>query len=209
MAAPRPGGGGCRVSAAAPGIGRGLATTLLPWLLLPVVVLAGLATFGGSDGFVALTMTGLAVGSAYFLMASGLTLIFGLTGNIDFGHGAFVALGAFVAAAVLAMAPGLLAAPDPLYSLALLGAALLAAIAATALAGWLWQRIGARQAGATLPRLVILGLGGLIVAEQLIAATWGGGPMAVAPPEALRGAVALPGARLRAIDLSVVAAGLG
>ena len=36
-----------------------------------------------------------------FIMASGLTLVFGLMDVLNFGHGAFISVGAFVAASVL------------------------------------------------------------------------------------------------------------
>ena len=48
-----------------------------------------------------LTVAGLAMGMMIFTMASGLTLVFGLMDVLNFGHGAFIALGAYVATLVL------------------------------------------------------------------------------------------------------------
>ena len=43
-----------------------------------------------------LTVTGLGLGALYFLVASGLSLIYGLMGVLNFAHGSFLTLGAFI-----------------------------------------------------------------------------------------------------------------
>jgi branched-chain amino acid transport system permease protein len=45
--------------------------------------------------FVLLTITGLGLGAMYFLVASGLSLIYGLMGVLNFAHGSFLAVGAY------------------------------------------------------------------------------------------------------------------
>ena len=45
--------------------------------------------------FVLLTITGLGLGAMYFLIASGLSLIYGLMGVLNFAHGAFITVGAY------------------------------------------------------------------------------------------------------------------
>ena len=47
--------------------------------------------------FVLLTITGLGLGALYFLVASGLSLIYGLMGVLNFAHGAFITFGAYAA----------------------------------------------------------------------------------------------------------------
>lgn len=47
--------------------------------------------------FVLLTITGLGLGAMYFLVASGLSLIYGLMGVLNFAHGAFITFGAYSA----------------------------------------------------------------------------------------------------------------
>ena len=42
-----------------------------------------------------LSITGIALGALYFLIASGLSLIYGLMGVLNFAHGAFLSIGAF------------------------------------------------------------------------------------------------------------------
>ena len=45
--------------------------------------------------FLLLTITGLGLGAMYFLIASGLSLIYGLMGVLNFAHGAFISVGAY------------------------------------------------------------------------------------------------------------------
>jgi branched-chain amino acid transport system permease protein len=47
------------------------------------------------DTFVLLTVTGLALGAMYFFIASGLSLIYGLMGVLNFAHGAFITVGTY------------------------------------------------------------------------------------------------------------------
>ena len=81
----------------ADGIGRFGGVNLLP------VALAALAfvLIGAPSSWVTLTVAGLAMGLMVFLMASGLSLVFGLMDVLNFGHSAFISFGAFVAASVL------------------------------------------------------------------------------------------------------------
>lgn len=50
--------------------------------------------------FLAITVSGLALGAVYFLVASGLSLIYGLMDVLNFAHGAFLTLGAYAGWAV-------------------------------------------------------------------------------------------------------------
>src|SRR2546427_321383 len=72
---------------------------------VPVFVLVALALaalpFIRPSTWVTLTVAGLAMGMIVFIIASGLTLVFGLMDVLNFGHGVFIALGAFVATSVL------------------------------------------------------------------------------------------------------------
>jgi branched-chain amino acid transport system permease protein len=45
--------------------------------------------------FILLTITGFGLGAMYFLVASGLSLIYGLMGVLNFAHGSFLAVGAY------------------------------------------------------------------------------------------------------------------
>jgi branched-chain amino acid transport system permease protein len=52
------------------------------------------------NAFVAVGVSGLALGAVYFLIASGLSLIYGLMDVLNFAHGAFLTLGAYAGWAV-------------------------------------------------------------------------------------------------------------
>ena len=70
-------------------------------LLVPALMLAALPLVGNLPAWVTLTVAGLAMGMIIFVIASGLTLVFGLMDVLKFGHGAVIATGAYVAAAVM------------------------------------------------------------------------------------------------------------
>lgn len=57
--------------------------------------------------FIAQLLTGLANAGALFMVASGLSLIFGVTRIVNFAHGSFYMLGAFVGYSLLQILPGM------------------------------------------------------------------------------------------------------
>src|ERR671923_3002182 len=72
----------------------------LPLVLVPAIALATLPFVSGST-WLTLTVAGLAMGMMIFIMASGLTLVFGLMDVMNFAHGAFISVGAYAGASVL------------------------------------------------------------------------------------------------------------
>src|SRR5438046_9149319 len=83
----------------------------LPLALVPVLALLAWPLIGSSPTWVTLTVAGLAMGMIVFIIASGLTLVFGLMDVLNFGHGVFIAFGAFIATSVLGAMHGYTAAP--------------------------------------------------------------------------------------------------
>ena len=75
---------------------------LAPILLPIALALALIPLVGSPSTWLTLTAASLAMGMMIFIMASGLTLVFGLMDVLNFGHGAFIAVGAYVATLVLA-----------------------------------------------------------------------------------------------------------
>src|ERR1035437_707246 len=73
----------------------------LPLLLLPLLALVGLAIVRDLSTWTTLTIAGVGMGFIFFLAASGLTVVFGLMGVMNFAHGIFVTLGAVVGGMVL------------------------------------------------------------------------------------------------------------
>src|SRR5207248_5361925 len=107
-----------------------------PLVLLPLLALAALPLIGSVSTWTTLTAAGLAMGMIIFIIASGLTLVFGLMDVLNFGHGAFISVGAYVAAILLVPLSSLLQADSlPLNIMALL-ALIALAMAATGLLGW-------------------------------------------------------------------------
>jgi branched-chain amino acid transport system permease protein len=74
----------------------------LPLALVPLLALLALPLIGSPSTWLTLTVAGLAMGMMIFVTASGLTLVFGLMDVLNFGHGVFIAFGAYVATTVFA-----------------------------------------------------------------------------------------------------------
>jgi len=177
-----------------------------PRLILPLLLLAGLLAMNFTT-WLTLSVAGVAMGMMLFLMASGLTLIFGLMDVITFAHGAFVSLGAYVATDVVARMPELVASGSWPASLSVLAAAIAVAIVVTGLAGWVFEVVIIRRVYGSHLRQILITVGGLIVAQELLVAVWGANPIPVAKPLALQGSVEILGASIEIYRL--VAVGLG
>ena len=158
--------------------------------LIPVfLAILAFAMIGSPSTWVTLTAAGLAMGMMIFLMASGLSLVFGLMDVLNFGHSAFVTFGAFIAATVLAAMASWLSADSAILNMLALAAAIGAATAFGAVAGWFFERVIVKPVYKDHLRQILITMGALIVAEQLILAIWGGVPIAVARPAFLSGSI--------------------
>lgn len=157
--------------------------------LLPVAVsLIALVLIGVPSSWVTLTVAGLAMGMMIFLMASGLSLVFGLMDVLNFGHSAFVSFGAFIAASVLAWLGGWLGSDSIILNSMAILAAFIAAILFGLAAGWFFETVVIKPVYHDHLRQILITMGALIVAEQMILAIWGGAPMSVPRPSFLEGA---------------------
>ena len=79
--------------------------------------------------WVLLTITGLGLGAMYFLIASGLSLIYGLMGVLNFAHGAFITVGAYASWYAQGKLDGIGSIPLRFLAAALVGLAVGGAIA--------------------------------------------------------------------------------
>ena len=159
------------------------------WLLPVALSAIALVLIGAPSSWATLTVAGLAMGMMIFLMASGLSLIFGLMDVLNFGHSAFVSFGAFIAASVLAALAGWLTGDSAALNLLALLAAIGAATAFGAVAGWFFERVIVKPVYKDHLRQILITMGALIVAEQLILAIWGGVPIHVPRPAVLSGSI--------------------
>jgi branched-chain amino acid transport system permease protein len=181
---------------------------IAPLLLVPVLVLAMLPLVGSFPTWITLTVAGLAMGMMIFIMASGLTLVFGLMNVLNFGHGAFVSVGAFAATMVLLPMRGWLEADSLAANLGVLGLALLVAMLVTALIGWAFERIIIMPVYGQPLMQILVTMGGMIVSEQLINVIWGAEQVPLPLPTTLRGAILLGDAAIEKYRLVAVVVGL-
>jgi branched-chain amino acid transport system permease protein len=66
------------------------------WVVVIVAVIIGLYLYAGKESFIRTTLSGLTLGSLFFMVAAGLTLIFGLMDVLNFAHGAMFMLGSYM-----------------------------------------------------------------------------------------------------------------
>ncbi len=157
-----------------------------PVLLLVAVMALALPLVGSGSSWLTLTVAGLAMGFIVFIIASGLTLVFGLMDVLNFGHGLFIALGAFMATTVMG---GMAVFADSGVWQALLAifCAMLVAMAVAGSVGLAFERLIVRPVYGLHLKQILITMGGMIVGEELIKAIWGPLQIALPLPEPLRG----------------------
>lgn len=143
-------------------------------------------------------LNGLALGSLFMIVSSGLALIFGLRGILNFAHGALYMLGAYIA-----------------YSVSIhLGfwAALVVAPACLATAGVVMELLVLRPLGRRSPiEVALLTFGLALIIEWFVVRVWGTETLAVHTPASISGTVDVlgqpyPAFRLVVIGIAVVVA---
>ena len=153
-----------------------------------------------SDILIPQILNGLTIGAILVLIATGLTLIFGLMGVVNFSHGAMYMLGAYIAMQVLSTTGHY-------------GLALLASLVGVALLGFLLEYFMIRRLYGHDPLLqVLLTFGVAIVIRESVEIVWGPRIQVFLPPTSLSGSAVLWGVqypvyRLAVLALSIVLAG--
>jgi branched-chain amino acid transport system permease protein len=181
---------------------------IVPALTPLLVALIAAPFIGSASTFVTLTLAGVAMGMMIFTMASGLTLVFGLMDVLNFGHGAFIALGAYVATLVLApLAPWSQADSLPANIAVLLLAMLAAALVCGAL-GFAFERIVVRPVYGQHLKQILVTIGGAIVAEQALYALFGPDFIPLPLPAALRGSLLIGNAGIEKYRIVATVVGL-
>ncbi len=179
-----------------------------PLALLTALILGTLPLVASLPIWITLTVAGLAMGMMIFIMASGLTLVFGLMDVLNFAHGAFISVGAYAAASVLLALKGPAQAPGLGANLAAIVPALLAAIALAAALGWFFERMVIRPVYGDHLRQILVTMGGLIVVEQLIIVVWGPDLISLPRPAALGGSFIFGDAAIERYRVLAVVLGL-
>ena len=143
-------------------------------------------------------LNGRLVGGYYLLLALGLSLIFSLGGVVNLAHGAFYAIGAYLAVEIT-------------KHLGFMGAVIISPLL-VGLLGVLFERFLLRRFYSADPILSLLLTFGLaMVAEQVIRMVWGASPLPASIPPALKGQIAVGDflySRYRLMMLGVVVASL-
>ncbi len=179
-----------------------------PLWLVPALALAALPAVGSGSTWLTLTVAGLAMGMIIFIIASGLTLVFGLMDVLNFGHGVFIALGAFVATSVLGGMADWTASAELWRNLVAVGLAMAVAMAVAGAVGLAFERLIVRPVYGQHLKQILITMGGMIIGEELIKVIWGPEQIALPLPEALRGALTWGDAAVEKYRLAAVAVGL-
>ena len=165
----------------------------LPIALVAALALVALPLIGSPSTWVTLTVAGLAMGMIIFIIASGLTLVFGLMDVLNFGHGVFIALGAYLATSVLGAMSGWTTSPELWRNLVPVFATMLVAMTIAGAVGWAFERVLVRPVYGQHLKQILITMGGMIIGEELIKVIWGATPIPIEMPDALRGVVTLFG----------------
>jgi len=180
----------------------------IPLALIPLLALAALPLVGSVPTWVTLTVAGLAMGMMIFMMASGLTLVFGLMDVMNFAHGIFISVGAYGAATVLTRLGGQMQGGTLAGDLSAMLPAVAAAIALAAVMGWFFERVLIRPVYGDHLKQILITMGGLIVFEQLIHVVWGADMIPLPRPGAITGSFILGEAAVERYRVAAVVVGL-
>ena len=124
------------------------------------------------------TLNGLFSAALLFLLASGLTLVFGVMRIVNIAHGSFYMLGVYVAYTIVARTQSLL--------LGAMAAIVVVAVAGFGVQRWLLSRLAARPLAQ-----MMMTMGLALLLRDAASMIWGGDPFTLAYPSALRGSVSL------------------
>jgi branched-chain amino acid transport system permease protein len=151
------------------------------------------------DAVVIQLLTGLAGASSLFLVAAGLTVIFGVTRVVNFSHGSLFMLGAYISWSILVRLPR-----EPHWHVA---GVLLTAVATAGIGAML--EIGLLRRIYRAPELLQLlaTFGVVLVVQDLALMIWGPDDLALPRPPWLRGFVVVAGARFPFYDLVLIGIG--
>jgi branched-chain amino acid transport system permease protein len=160
-----------------------------PAALVAILALLPLAMME-THTYITLTVAGLAMGMLIFLVASGLTLIFGLMDVLNFAHGAVFSWGAYVGFSVLLLLNrqwGWAESGSVAVNVLLLGAALLVAMMAAVVLGIVIERVIVRPVYGKHMFQILITLGATIVLEEAIRIVWGPNDQVVPVPLTFQG----------------------
>lgn len=134
--------------------------------LLPLIGIPG-------KTYMTLTIAGLAMGMLLFLVASGVSIIFGLMDVLNFAHGALFAWGAYVGFSVFGYLMKWVEADSVFQNFAVFSLAIIAAMVVVALVGIVLERVIIRRVYGSHLFQILITFGATIVLVELIRVFWG------------------------------------
>ena len=132
----------------------------------------------GAEEFLNLFINGLSTGMLIFLLAAGLTLIFGLMDVLNFAHGAFFAWGAYTAAWVYGQSGSFIV-------------GILAGTLVGIVIGFLMEKVTIQPVYGNPVRQILITMGVMLVLSELIKVFFGPNPLPTPVPALLDGSWAI------------------
>ena len=145
-----------------------------------------------AEFWIAQAFNGLSYGALLFLLASGLSLIFGVMRVVNLAHGSYFMLGGYVGLSVVWRTGS--------YVLALFCGALALALIGIGMQRLFLQRIPGQTLGQ-----VLMTIGFALIFQDLALLIWGGDPYTIPVPPALQGVVPLGGMRFPRYRIFIIA----
>ena len=137
--------------------------------------------------YLTLTIAGLAMGMLLFLVASGLSIIFGLMDVLNFAHGSLFAWGAYVGFTVFNLMMDWVEADSVLMNLGVFAIAIVIAMIAVAILGIILERVIVRRVYGNHLFQILITFGATIVLVELISVFWGPNDEVMTVPFTFRG----------------------
>ncbi len=181
---------------------------LMPALLVLALAAIALPLVGSFSTWVTLTFAGLAMGMIIFIVASGMTLVFGLMDVLNFGHGLFIAIGAYMAATVLGSMTDWTQSGSLWTNLAAVLPAMIVGMLVAGAVGLAFERVIVRPVYGQHLKQILITMGGMIIGEEIIKMMWGPQAITLPLPESLRGAFLLGDAAIEKYRVVALAVGL-
>ncbi len=179
-----------------------------PAALVPLLAVLVFPLIGSASSWLTLTVAGLAMGLIIFVIASGLTLVFGLMDVLNFGHGLFIVIGAFMATTVLGSMSDWTTSDVLWRNLVAVFLTILVAMAVAGAVGLAFERFIVRPVYGQHLKQILITMGGMIIGEELIKVIWGPQQIALPMPEAMRGAILIGDAAIEKYRILAMIVGL-
>ncbi|MCX4174533.1 MULTISPECIES: branched-chain amino acid ABC transporter permease [Paraburkholderia] len=178
-----------------------------PHFLILALIAVAFLVVRSVPTWITLTVAALAMGMMLFVMASGLTLVFGLMDVMNFGHAGFVAVGAYSATLLVGPVNNLLTRSSTLSDFEKIGIILLSSMTITALVGWIFERLFIKPVYGNYLKQILITIGALIIVEQALLVVFGANQMLLPRPETLRGSLAIGNVSIERYRLVAVSLG--